>query len=176
MQICRKIGGMKRVFWLVVCLFLISCTKPLSEPEESDPIYKDLQGELANAQKFTEEKQKVLEESRLLLNEAVPQTGQNRKYHADFYSAENDYLHAQQVEEFFNLRVKSRKFAARRSYLESFDAGKPWPDPNDFEEYLTNKRLKAVDKNWRKRGLASQKKSEKKKEGEGGEPAEGNSE
>lgn len=39
----------------------------------------------------------------------------------------------------------------RRAYLEAFAAGREWPDPAEYSDYLVNMRLHEVSLNWNAR-------------------------
>ena len=165
-----------RAFLLALCLILVvGCHKPLVTPEEIDPIYRDYMTEAGNADKNVEEKMKKLEEARLKLKEIIPQMGQTRRAYGALYEAENDLLKARQIAEYWKVRASSRKFDGRAAYLKAFEADKEWPDPKEYSEYSTNKKLKAVSKNWRDRHPAASnraKKGGKKEEKKGGHETE----
>jgi uncharacterized membrane protein YgcG len=173
---------MGRVF-VILGLFtlLAGCNKPLTDPEAIDPIYKDLLSEYSNAQKDVLEKQKSLEEAEAKLKEIVPQTGQTRKQYNHYYDAKNKLLLSKQKENYLRVRSNSRKFEARRLYLDAFEQGKPWPNPQEYELYQKDKQAKAKSRNWRDRtpaydAIKSKKEGEKKNAKSGGEHGSGGGE
>lgn len=142
---------MTRLLMALAILTLVSCNKPLSSPEEIDPIYKDLQSELSNSEKDYAEKLKKVEEAQLRLRDIIPQRGQTRKFYGDYHNAQNIAEKARQKMEFYRERVSSRKFEARNSYIKALESQQSWPDPKEYNDYRSSKRAAGGSRNWRDR-------------------------
>lgn len=153
---------MTRLLIALAILTLVSCNKPLSNPEEIDPIYKDLQSELSNSEKDYAETLKKAEEAQLRLKDIVPQRGQTRKFYGDYHNAKNIAEKARQKMEFYRERVSSRKFEARGAYIRAFESKKDWPDPQEYDAYLASKRASSGSRNWRDRYPAKSAATQKK--------------
>jgi len=130
---------------------ILGCNKPASEPELVDPIYRDLLTEYSNAQKAVLDNQKKVEEAKANLKTIVPQTGQNRKITAAYHDAKERLAMSEQMEEYYKVKSKLRKFEARNMYLKAFEEGKEWPDPIEYSNYLRDKETKTRSRNWRDR-------------------------
>ena len=93
-----------------------------------------------------------------------------KKVYGEYFNMKNEIARLEQRAQYLELAAKSRKYEARKKYLEAFEAGaeQQWPDPKEFEAYKVNKRVQAVDSDWRKRYPAAQpsKKEAKKEAGE----------
>lgn len=150
---------------LTVLFFCAGCNKPLTTPEELDPIYKELSAEAANFEKTVEEQEKKVEEYKVNFKDIVPQTGQTRKVYAEFFRLQSELDSMKQKSEYLKLAAKSRKYTARNSYIKAFEAGQTWPDPKEYENYNMNKRISSVNRDWRKRYPASSNEKPKKESG-----------
>ncbi len=142
---------MKLFFQTFIILSLIGCHKPLTTPEELDPIYKEWLADYENTEKKIEEQKKIIEEFPEKFEHIVPQTGQTRKIYKEYYQAKNQLDALKQKALYYELAAKSRKYEARKLYLEAFEAEKEWPDPKEYEEFKLNKQVQSVNLSWRQR-------------------------
>jgi hypothetical protein len=167
-----------RAFFLIFSVFcLVSCHKPLTEPEEIDPIYRELMAEASNSEKSIEEQKKKIEEYAEKFEHIVPQTGQTKRVYNEYFKLKNDLASMEQKTLYYELAAKSRKYESRKRYLEAFESGKEWPDPKEYADYQTNKRVNIVNRDWRRRYPASSENSKStKKESHKSEHAEGEGE
>lgn len=167
---------MKLFLSTFLLIFVTGCHKPLTEPEEIDPIYREYMAEASNSEKAVEEQKKKIEEFMPQFGTIIPQTGQTKKIYNEYFRLKNELARLEQKTQYYSLAAKSRKYEARRKYLEAFEANKAesWPDPAEYEAFKVNKRVQNVDHDWRRRypsaanGGASKKEAKKEGEGEHG--------
>ncbi len=139
--------------WMVLILtgLLSGCSRPNPTPELADPIYLDLasRGSLARAAaELTKEEIKTLKEE---LEALPPRDSSRKKLQQDLSTKETRLLVADQEALYFEIRASQRKDYARKEYLIAFDAGQPWPKPEDFEAYKTQRRLQDAPREWNSR-------------------------
>ena len=46
------------------------------------------------------------------------------------------------------MRAESRKKWDREKYLKAYKEKKPWPDPQEFEDYKIQRKLEVAPRNW----------------------------
>ena len=46
------------------------------------------------------------------------------------------------------MRAETRKELDRKSYLAAYKEKKPWPDPSEYDEYKTQRKLEQAPRNW----------------------------
>jgi hypothetical protein len=170
---------MKKIGLIItISLALCACNKPEPNPELKDPIYSDLNAQLAAATQALEAEKKTLEGHKKELEDVVPQTGQIKYAKKRIYESEDKITHFEQEKSYLELRVESRKREARKSYLISFKEKKDWPDPKEWESYQAEQKLRKAKATWdvkarmKEAGVGAIAGAGGKKEGEGGEKAE----
>jgi hypothetical protein len=139
--------------WIVLMLtgLLSGCSRPNPTPELKDPIYLDLvkRGAVASAaSELAKEELKTLKSD---LETLPPRDSNRRKLQQDLTRKETHLMVADQEALYFEIRAQQRKDFARTEYLESFNAGKPWPVPEDFEAYKAQRRLQDAPREWQSR-------------------------
>jgi hypothetical protein len=144
-------GHCVHVFFLVFLMFAVACNRPDAHPEQRDPIFLDIGNDRRAAQKEVESLEKEKLAARNQAETAQVQTGEVKAKWANFHSIDNQLDRARQRLKFLELQEESRKKAAQTSYAESFSKGEPWPDPKEFADYLTKKRLNEAPKDWNQR-------------------------
>lgn len=137
-----------RLFLILFSLFLVSCDKPNPEPEKGDPIYADIQAQLAQVNGQLKSAEKDLQDKIKEQGNVVPQTGQNKfaQKRVDEAAAVVDKLN--QMKLYWELKVQSRKNWAREAYLKAYEKKEAWPDPKEVEEYKAQKKLEEAPRNW----------------------------
>lgn len=139
--------------WVVILLtgLLSGCSRPHPNPELLDPIYLDLsnRGNLAKA--AAESAKADIKTLRADLDALPPRDSSRRKIQQDLQKKETHLLVADQEALYFEIRAKQRLEFARKAYLDAFNAGKPWPDPADFEAYKAQRRLQDAPREWNSR-------------------------
>jgi hypothetical protein len=150
-----------RVLISFFCVFLLlGCEKPNPNPENIDPIYADLQKRQAEAHSQVEGAKKDLESHEKELQDAVPQTGQNKYALKRIEETKEKLNHLEQMELYYEFHVKSRLKDDRISYLKAYKAKKPWPPPEEIEAYEATKRLEEAPRTWDARARLQQAKQD----------------
>lgn len=139
------------VFFLVFCLFLAACNRPDAYPELKDPIYRDLEAEVRSSQKEVDTLTNEKASAKADTLTAQPQTGENKIRWNTYFEVEKNLEKAVQMLKYSELRLESRKEEARKSYLQAFNAGKDWPDPEEFSAYQKQKKLRDAPRDWNAR-------------------------
>lgn len=135
-------------FATVGLLLMVGCTKEDPSPELRDPIYQDLQKRAADAQKSVDEsKAKILELSDSL-EKAEPNSIDKRDIERDLAKAKRQELDSRQWALYYTIRGKRRRIVDHMTYREALHAGKEWPDPHEYSDYLVNRRLVEANRNW----------------------------
>ncbi len=134
-----------------ISLFLISCKEENPNPELLDPIYSHLQTEEKEYTKKAEENKKNLEQYEKDFKNSRPRSAERIVAFKSLKKARKNQVYLNQKAKFFKIRAEHRKFQGRKSYRIAFRDNRPWPDPKEYENFLTNNRLKNTDLNWGKR-------------------------
>ena len=132
----------------ILSLVLTACDKPLPNPESIDPIYSDLSKQSDEATKELEAQKVELAklESDILkfeIRDPEKKKAINQKYQRA--------KHIKGLEErsiYFKIRAEQRLAFDKTDYLKAYAAKKLWPDPEEYKEYITVKRLQSESRNW----------------------------
>lgn len=136
---------------IMVCLTLAGCRKEDPNPEMKDPIYKDLSTRAGHYEKEKEGGKASVKELREQLTKAEANTIELKNIGRDLAKAEKKLLGDDQLARYYKIRAERRRLMGRRAYREAFAAGKEWPDPAEYSDYLVNMRLHEVSLNWNTR-------------------------
>lgn len=132
-------------------LILIGCKSRNPNPELLDPIYKDL----TSVYKESEKSVKELEKNQLENMKELEMAGANgmdlKVARKKIRETGRKISQATQMREYSRIRMEMRRVNGRRAYIEAFDKDRPWPEPSEYQYYLTNKRLKEAPMNWSSR-------------------------
>ena len=139
---------MKRFLLLFLPFLLFSCNKPEENPELSDPLYLEFKSQKDTATKASADTPKTVEDKKADLEKVKPQTGQIKYAQKRYWEAQSALDTLIQQEKYWAIRIQEREAFDRLEYLKAFKAGKPWPDPKEFEEYSTEKRLREARLQW----------------------------
>lgn len=143
------------IFRLVIfCIVISGCKSPDPNPEIGDRIYSDLQGELRAAEAAVEENNGKLEAARKSLETSRPRTPELRQAKDDINKFSSAIARAEEMVEYYKIRVARRYAQVRHDYKVAFHGNKPWPQLKEWENYVTNKKLVTAPRNWSER-LAS---------------------
>lgn len=137
--------------WLFIALFSVfsfSCTKRDPTPEIKDPIYNDIKSQQGIAEKALIDINSKINQTQSELASAVPQTGQIRLLQRKLFQLQKERDIYQQQVKYWIVRLEERAKQARLSYNEAFTAGKIWPDPKEYEVYLSEKKLRLAKIEW----------------------------
>ncbi|MCE3009403.1 MAG: hypothetical protein LW875_02170 [Proteobacteria bacterium] len=134
---------------LVLFVFLLSaCNRPDPNPELRDPILTDLKAKLSATDATIEAEEKLIAEFEAALKGAAPQTGQAKIARKRLSGAVERKNRAQQMKQFYMVRIESRTEEAKREYLKAFEAQADWPSPEEYENYKAQDALLAAPKTW----------------------------
>lgn len=139
---------MRLLMFLLLIFSVIACSKPNPNPELADEIYLDLDGQAQSAQKEFESEKKKLEDLKKDMDNAKPQTGENKYAEKRYFEAEQKVEKLEQQYKYFSLQAESRKQYTKKNYLKAFSDGKTWPTAEEVEDYKKYKQLSKVDPNW----------------------------
>lgn len=146
-----------KVLRLLICLFiatgLSACRSEDPTPEIRDPIYQALVKELADAEKALEEVKRAKEVATKKVEAAPAQTMDLKDAEKEYWKAEKQLDGLITAVAYLKIRTERRKIESRLIYRAAFKAGKEaeWPDPAEYQGYLTNKRLREASLNWSRR-------------------------
>lgn len=141
-------------------LFLAGCNKPNPNPENIDPIFQSLQAEKKSAEQTLVAEKKTLEENIAAYEKVKPQTGQYKYAIKKVYDSKARVEKLEQLVKYLEIRSESRIKEAREKYLIAFNKNEAWPDPKEYENYKTMKRLESAPKNWDAKRRMEEAKSE----------------
>lgn len=140
----------------ILCLFLIfmvtqGCKQENKNPENTDPIYLDLEKETRAFELNIADLEKKVEDAQKELNKTQPRTLERKNAQRDLEKQMALLNKAREMHEYFKIRTERRRVEGRRAYKVAFKNGDVWPDPKEIEAYLINKKLLYSSKNWNDR-------------------------
>ncbi len=139
---------MRRLLILLLPFLLFSCNKPDPQPELLDPIYMEFKTQHDMAKRAIIDIQAVIDEKKVDLDRVKPQTGQIKYAQKRYWEAQKTLDLLVQQEKYWGVRIQERLSFAQVEYLKAFKARKPWPDPKEFQEYESEKRLREARHQW----------------------------
>lgn len=155
---------------IILLLALVGCEKMDPAPELKDPIYKDLQDQLSSAQKQLSDEIKVLSDHNKALTAVVPQTGQIKYAKKRVFDSQNRISRFEQQVMYWKIRIVERQKHTRREYAQAFHSKKEWPRPEEYQQYLSEKRLRAAKNNWDSRERIENAKAQSRTPSQNGNP------
>ncbi len=141
---------------LFCCMHLVACKKEDPTPELRDPIYSDLQKRAADSKKAFEEASAQLAELRISLEKQEPNSIELKDVQKDIQKHEAMVLRSDQEARYYRIRSDRRKFEDRIEYKRAVSKNQPWPNQNEYSDYLVNIRLREINLNWGARVPRSQ--------------------
>jgi hypothetical protein len=138
-------------FFLVLLIIVTGCNRADPYPERRDPVLADIEADLRLAERavMTLEKEKTANKAQM--EAARLQTGEAKTKWTAYHETEKNLDQAQQHVKYLKLRKETRIEQDRKSYRDALASGSPWPDPQEFKDYMTNKRLKTAPRDWNER-------------------------
>ncbi len=134
--------------FIAILLFFSACEKRDEAPELKDPIYIDMNSQLAAAEKSANDARLKILEGTNELNSAIPQTGQTKQAQKKIFQAEKlKAIYEQQIK-YWKIRIIERAKQARVDYNKAFVAKEKWPKAEEYERYLSEKRLRLANIQW----------------------------
>ncbi len=136
------------IFLLLASLFLFACEKPEPNPEVRDQIYQDFLAQKGQAEKELADAEKMADDFKAQAAKAEPQTGQFKSMRKKYYEASHRVDQLKQQIKYWEIHTEERLISSRLSYLRAFGDKKPWPDPQEYETYKSQKKLRSVKMQW----------------------------
>jgi hypothetical protein len=136
------------ITFLFLISVLVACDKPNPTPEANDPIYSDILKEAAETNSAISAAEKELEGFQKDAEAVVPQTGQIKYAQKRVSETTAKIEKLKQMKQYWEIRAESRKDWARQSYLKAYNAKKPWPEPEEYEQYKLQRKLEQAPRNW----------------------------
>lgn len=148
-----------QIVWILILIVMttLGCRREDSNPELSDRIYLDLLSEARNYEQQQSEAMKKLEQVEKELAETAPRTIDRKNAEREVASTRKKLTQATEMLEFYKIRAERRRVEGRRAYKLAFRSGKDWPNKNEYESYMVNKRLVQASRSWKDRSLAAEK-------------------
>jgi hypothetical protein len=137
---------------VIVCglLILAGCKQADPNPELHDPIFIDLKAKPEAFKQKAEEQKKKIEELKKKVAGMTPRDPDQKRSKIQIYDMERALVNIEQTATYYDIRVQQRLEFDRKAYAEAFNAGKEWPDPAEFEEYQSVKKLRESPRDWDK--------------------------
>lgn len=140
---------MKRFVLLIyLSTALLGCKKEDPNPHLKDPIYLDIATREQAMSTEVSAAEKALKDAQTELSQAKPQLGETKRAQKKYFEAESKLSRTKQEHAALIVRKQTRMIEAKESYRKAFRAGKEWPNPKEFEAYLTAERLRNTKQQW----------------------------
>ena len=122
-------------------VLLAGCEKPNPHPELLDPIYADLSKAAEEFKKQAETDKAAVADAKKELAAAVPQSRQIEYAQKRLISALEKARRSEQFARYFEVRAENRIEHDKIDYSAAWVAKKPWPDPNEYQQFLQSEQL-----------------------------------
>ena len=132
----------------IILMSLVGCSSEDPNPELKDPIYKDLLSEYKKHEKLLEDAEKNLKVVEAEMEAVEPRSLDRKIKNREYQKTLKQIVKLRQRKEFFRIKSELRRVYGRKAYRIAYQNKEEWPDPQEFEDYNTNKRLRAAPKNW----------------------------
>ena len=132
----------------ILTVVMVGCNKEDPNPELRDPIYQDLVKEHKKHEKLLEDAQKALVTIEKELDEVDARSLDRKIKNREYQKAVKGIVKLKEQTEFYRIKSELRKVYGRKAYRIAFKNKEEWPNPKEFEDYNTNKRLRAAPRNW----------------------------
>lgn len=143
---------LKKRQWSLVTLAtfvcLVGCKSKLENPELVDPIYKDLSQQVETIQREIEAEAKAMDKAKKEMEAAAPRSREKVVARRDFMKFKERVERLTQNLRYYEIRRDRRKAEDQKSYAIAFEKGEPWPNMEEYEQYLAVKRLREAPQIW----------------------------
>jgi hypothetical protein len=140
-----------RLILLICTLMVLGCKRENPNPELIDPIYKFLVEQNSALKSSLEGEKKKLEEGIKALEKTLVNTPERKIAIRDNQSTKGRIARLEQEYKYSEIRKERRRVEVRRDYKIAFNADKPWPNPQEFDDFMTQHRLRNASRNWNAR-------------------------
>lgn len=139
------------LFFLWAVLFFSGCAKENPNPELLDPIYQDLLKDIKSKEADVKEFEKKIDELKKTVAKADTRDSDYKVGKKELVNNIAKMNSVKQSVELLKIKSERRRVEGRKSYRLAFHQHMPWPNPNEYREYLANKKLKTAGLNWEAR-------------------------
>ncbi len=143
-----------RFLAVITLSFVMSgCRSKDPNPELKDPIFQSLKKEADDAERAFKEAETAKDEAYKAFQSATAQTIELKEAEKEYWKAVKRVDSLRPTVRYLKIRTERRKVEARAAYAAAFARGEEanWPNPEEFEAYQTNKRLREASLNWNRR-------------------------
>ncbi len=147
----RRSFGYRALLLVLLSMLILSCERPLENPELSDQIYNDLLKEAKAASAAAETEKKNLESTIKDIADLRPGDNNGKIKIRKKYELEHKVEMLTQKANFYRLRAFKRKEYVLDTYPKYFAKKLHWPDKEEWTEYQASKRLQLASRDWGQR-------------------------
>lgn len=143
-------------FIFLSSLFALGCRQADPTPELRDPIYADIQSKLKEAELVKKEAVEKFKFTQQLVERIQPQTEDYQASWKKYFEADQELRKAEQMIHYWNLKLISRKYSSRNSYIRHYNNKNEdqWPKLGEYHRYTTNQRLMNAPRKWDSKKMA----------------------
>lgn len=144
-----KASKLSRLLTLItLAIMAMACNKRDPHPELKDPLYSDLQNRLKQTEQELAAAKEALKEAEDNLAKVVPQTGQIKYAMKRHREAKDRLLKLNQQIRYYEIKLESQVWKAKKEYLQARFAGAQWPKTDDLEDFRAMMKARQIEKNW----------------------------
>ncbi len=137
-----------RLILMISLLLVAACRRENTNPELIDPIYRFLQTEVSTLKGAAEEEKKKIGEAESAYKKTDALTHERKLAVKDLEAAKRSLSKILQDQVYMTIRLERRRVEGRRDYKAAFKAEKSWPDPSEYQQFLTQHRLRTASRQW----------------------------
>ena len=141
----------KGILAVLSVFILAGCNSEDPNPELRDKIYLDLKQELESHKALLEEHKGYLKESKEKYESSKPHSVERVAARRDIKKRKEQIKEYDAQVKYLEIRTERRMYLARRSYKLARAKGEKWPDEQEYEHYLINKKLVNANLDWGRR-------------------------
>lgn len=139
------------VLFAIILLIQAGCKQAIENPELADPIYSDLLSQMNAAKNTAASEEKSIKDLKEQISNLKPRDPNRGALMREMAAHENALVQAHQQQTYFEIRSGQRKEYDQNAYQDAFDHDKPWPNPEEIDEYKKTKKLLTASRNWEDR-------------------------
>ncbi|MCB0341529.1 MAG: hypothetical protein H6626_11705 [Pseudobdellovibrionaceae bacterium] len=136
---------------LLFAISLLGCKREHSNPEQLDPIYRDLTKDLRTVESTLKAERKTLDTLEAEIKKEGVSSLDRITLQKDVRRSQLKIQELEQQYRYLDIRTNRRRVEGRRNYKIAFKKGEAWPDPKEYEAYKTNMALRNASRNWNTR-------------------------
>jgi len=136
------------ILMTTLALLTLGCRREDPYPELHDPIYKFLKDQTNSLKSSVESETKKIEELEKAVAKTQPLTHARKLAIRDLESTKRRIASLNQEMDYLTIRTERRRVEARRDYKIAFLSHKDWPDPKEFDHFMTQHRLRKASRHW----------------------------